>query len=116
MKARIAVAICLLATIDSSIRADVDEGVLSAEAARVEIVAKASSTAVAIFSPGGQGGGSGVVISPDGFALSNYHVTSGAGDAMKCGMADGQLYDAVIVGLDPTGDVALIKLFGREDF
>ena len=26
------------------------------------------------------------------------------------------LYDAVIVGIDPTGDVALIKLFGRDDF
>ena len=35
---------------------------------------------------------------------------------MKCGMADGKLYDAVIVGLDPTGDVALIKLLGRDDF
>jgi serine protease Do len=35
---------------------------------------------------------------------------------MKCSMADGQLYDAVIVGIDPTGDVALIKLLGRDDF
>ncbi len=35
---------------------------------------------------------------------------------MKCGMADGRLYDAVIVGIDPTGDVALIKLLGRDDF
>ena len=31
-------------------------------------------------------------------------------------MNDGVLYDAVIVGIDPTGDVALIKLFGRDDF
>ena len=35
---------------------------------------------------------------------------------MKCGMADGKLYDAVIVGIDPAGDVALIKLLGRDDF
>ena len=35
---------------------------------------------------------------------------------MKCGMNDGRLYDAVIVGLDPTGDIALIKLLGRDDF
>ena len=35
---------------------------------------------------------------------------------MKCGMADGKMYDAVIVGIDPVGDVALIKLFGRDDF
>ena len=31
-------------------------------------------------------------------------------------MADGRLYDAVIVGVDPIGDVALIKLLGRDDF
>lgn len=35
---------------------------------------------------------------------------------MRCGMNDGKLYDAVIVGIDPTGDVALIKLLGRDDF
>ena len=35
---------------------------------------------------------------------------------MKCSMNDGKLYDAVIVGIDPTGDVALIKLLGRDDF
>jgi serine protease Do len=29
---------------------------------------------------------------------------------------DGKVYDAVIVGIDPTGDVALIKLLGRDDF
>jgi serine protease Do len=93
-----------------------DEKVLGAEAERVRVVAKARSTAVAIFANQGQGGGSGVVISPDGYALSNFHVTRGAGIGMKCGMADGKLYDAVLVGLDPVGDVALIQLFGRNDF
>ena len=34
----------------------------------------------------------------------------------KCGLNDGNLYDAVLVGVDPTGDVALIKLQGRDDF
>ena len=66
--------------------------------------------------PGGQGGGSGVVISADGYALTNFHVVHPCGNAMKCGMSDGRVYDAVIVGLDPTGDVALIKLLGRDDF
>jgi S1-C subfamily serine protease len=96
--------------------AQVDPAVLAAEEARVAIVEKCIASTVAVFSPGGQGGGSGVVISPDGYALSNFHVTSACGDAMQCGMADGKLYDAVIVGLDPTGDVALIKLLGRNDF
>lgn len=87
-----------------------------AEAERVALIAEVSRSVVAIFSPDGGGGGSGVIISPDGFALSNFHVTSAVGDHMKCGLNDGQLYDAVIVGLDPTGDVALLKLLGRDDF
>ena len=90
--------------------------VLQAQANRIEVVKRAAPTVVAIFSADGNGGGSGVLISPDGYALSNFHVTSACGDFMKCGLNDGVLYDAVIVGIDPTGDVALIKLLGRNDF
>jgi serine protease Do len=93
-----------------------DPLVLSAQQQRVEVIDKVSPSVVAIFAPGGGGGGSGVLISADGFALTNFHVTDGVGDFMKCGLNDGVLYDAVIVGLDPSGDVALIKLFGRDDF
>ncbi|MEX0936391.1 MAG: trypsin-like peptidase domain-containing protein [Pirellulales bacterium] len=92
------------------------EVVLQAEAERVEVIAKARAAAVCVFAREGQGGGSGVVISPDGYALSNFHVTKPAGNAIRCGMLDGRVYDAVIVSVDPTGDVALIKLFGRDDF
>jgi len=95
---------------------EVDRQVLAAQAERTKVVDEVSKAAVAIFSPSGEGGGSGVVISPDGYALSNFHVTAECGTAMKCGMVDGQLHDAVIVGIDPVGDVALIKLLGREDF
>jgi S1-C subfamily serine protease len=94
----------------------VDPAVLAAEQNRIAVVARVSPTVVAIFSPGGQGGGSGVLVTPDGYALTNFHVTQGAGTFMKCGLSDGVLYDAVIVGIDPTGDVALVKLFGRDDF
>ena len=90
--------------------------VLQAQQARVEAMTRALKTAVAVFESGGNGGGSGVVITPDGYALSNFHVVKPAGTYMQCGMADGKLYDAVLVGIDPTGDVALIKLFGRDDF
>ncbi len=90
--------------------------VLTAESQRIAVMAKASSSVLAIFDPAGQGGGSGVVISADGYALSNFHVVRPCGNAMKCGMSDGRVYDAVVVGLDPTGDVALIKLLGRSDF
>ncbi len=97
-------------------RAEIADDVRAAEAERIAAIAKASPTFVAIFAKEGQGGGSGVVISPDGYALTNFHVTHEAGIGMKCGMSDGKLYDAVIVGFDPTGDLAMIKLLGREDF
>ena len=108
--------IAMTLALPSVARAQVDPAVLEAERARVAVVERCTSSTVAIFARGGQGGGSAVVISPDGYALSNFHVTNEAGTAMKCGMADGALYDAVIVGLDPTGDVALLKLLGRDDF
>ncbi|MFN5755265.1 MAG: S1C family serine protease, partial [Planctomycetia bacterium] len=94
---------------------DVAASVRQAERTRVTTIAKASQAAVAIFA-GDAGGGSGVLVSPDGYALTNFHVVQPAGVAMKCGLADGRLYDAVLVGLDPTGDVALVKLLGRDDF
>ena len=83
----------------------VDPAVLEAEARRVEAIRTASATAVAVFA-GTAGGGSAVLISPDGYALTNFHVVQPAGVAMTCGLSDGRLYEAVLVGLDPTGDVA----------
>jgi len=94
---------------------DVTTAVLDAERQRIDVMRRASAAAVAIFA-GEAGGGSGVLISPDGYALTNFHVVQPAGIAMKCGLDDGRLYDAVLVGLDPTGDVALVKLLGRNDF
>ncbi len=93
-----------------------DPAVVAAEQQRIKAVEIASSSTVAVFDSTGQGGGSGVVISPDGFALTNFHVVAPCGTAMKCGMPDGKIYDAVIVGIDPVGDVALIQLLGRDDF
>ncbi|MEZ6122135.1 MAG: trypsin-like peptidase domain-containing protein [Planctomycetaceae bacterium] len=83
---------------------------------RVDVIQKIAPSVVCVMPPDGSGGGSGVLISADGFAISNYHVTSGAGSFLKCGLNDGNVYDAVIVGIDPTGDVALIQLLGRNDF
>lgn len=95
---------------------DVSEEVLQAEQLRIGAIAKATKAAIAVFANGGRGGGSGVVISPDGYALTNFHVAKPAGDYMQCSMSDGGLYDGVLVGIDPVGDVALIKLIGRDDF
>jgi len=108
---------CLSLSLFAQARAQgVPAAVLSAEQQRIAAIAKASKSAVAVFANGGNGGGSGVVVSPDGYALTNFHVVQPAGSYMKCSMNDGRLYDAVIVGIDPTGDVAVIKLEGRNDF
>ncbi len=94
---------------------EIPQVVLAAEAERVATIERITRPTIAIFDRKGQGGGSGVIISADGYALTNYHVTAPCGPAMKCGLADGRFVDAVLVGLDPGGDIALIKLVGGED-
>jgi serine protease Do len=112
-----ALCICCVATeISTTAAAEPTPAVLAAESERVATIERISRPTIAIFDAKGQGGGSGVIISPDGFALSNFHVTAATGTAMKCGLSDGRFVDAVLVGLDPGGDVALIKLLGHEDF
>ena len=84
------------------------------EQQRIAIINKVKPSVVAVFAPGGRGGGSGVIISPEGYALTNFHVVQPTGPLMQCGLADGILYDAVIVGIDKVGDVALIRLLPKE--
>src|ERR1700692_2715847 len=88
--------------------------VLKAEADRVAAIAKVKPTVVAVFARGGQGGGTGVLINDEGYALTNFHVVQPTGPTMQCGLADGVLYDAVLVGWDKVGDVALIKLLPKK--
>ncbi len=88
--------------------------VMKAEADRVAVIAKVKPTVVAIFARGGQGGGTGVLIDPEGYALTNFHVVQPTGPTMQCGLADGVLYDGVVVGIDKVGDVALIKLLPKK--
>jgi putative serine protease PepD len=55
--------------------------------------------------------GSGVIISSDGEILTNNHVVSGGQDgAITVALSDGRLYEAKIVGTDPTTDIAVIRL------
>ncbi|MCY2973291.1 MAG: trypsin-like peptidase domain-containing protein [Planctomycetota bacterium] len=90
--------------------------VIKAEADRIQAIAKASRSTVGVFGLDGQGGGSGVVISPDGYVLTNYHVSDPFGNRMRIGLSNGEMHEAVIVGIDPTGDLALLKMDGRDDF
>src|SRR5262245_21573398 len=113
-KLAFATAICVALTLALQAPAQMNE-VLKAQAERVAVVAKVSPAVVAIFARGGQGGGTGVLISDDGYALTNFHVVQGSGPLMQCGLPDGVLYDAVLVGLDKVGDVALIKIYPKKD-
>ncbi|MCA8989999.1 MAG: trypsin-like peptidase domain-containing protein, partial [Planctomycetaceae bacterium] len=97
-------------------RADLPEALQKQQADRIATIGRVSPAVVAIFPPSGKGGGSGVIVSPNGLALTNFHVVDGAGPFLKCGLNDGVIYDAVLIGIDPTGDVAMIQLLGREDF
>lgn len=51
--------------------------------------------------------GSGVVLTADGYIITNYHVIAG-GDAYKVTI-EGETYDADVVGSDPSSDIAVIK-------
>lgn len=110
------VAILTLSNLQTSPAQTIAPALRQREDARVETLARITPSVVCVMAADGNGGGSGVLISADGYAISNYHVTSGSGTFMKCGLSDGYIYDAVIVGIDPTGDVALIKMLGRTDF
>ncbi len=88
--------------------------VQTAEQERIAVIEKVSPAVVAVCRVGGQGVGSGVIIDPEGYALTNHHVIVPAGMVMQCGLADGVLYDAVVVGYDVLGDVGLIKLLPKE--
>lgn len=92
------------------------EQVIAAQRARIEAIKRASFATVAVHSKDGEGGGSGVCISADGYVLTNFHVSSPFGHRMKCGLNDGKMYDCVVAGIDPTGDLAVLKMYGRDDF
>lgn len=76
------------------------------------------------FGPGGpqggeplrqerRSGGSGVIISEDGYIVTNNHVVEGA-TRLRVKLNDGRTYEADVVGTDPTTDVALIKIEADE--
>ena len=57
--------------------------------------------------------GSGVIIRPDGYIVTNNHVIAGA-DVIEVTLENNKVYPAKLVGTDPATDIALIKIEGED--
>ena len=56
-----------------------------------------------------QGLGSGVIVSKNGYILTNNHVVAEA-DSLEVALSDGRKFDAKLIGADPKSDIAVIKI------
>ncbi|ANJ28798.1 hypothetical protein ATC03_07615 [Agromyces aureus] len=80
------------------------------------VAAKASPSVVTISVSGSSAGGtgSGIILSDDGYVLTNTHVVTLDGEiadpTIQVKTSDGHLYAATVVGTDPLSDLAVIKL------
>ncbi|MFI7331861.1 S1C family serine protease [Micromonospora aurantiaca (nom. illeg.)] len=76
-----------------------------------KIAASVQDSIVTIMTNSGEG--SGVILSADGFVLTNNHVVAGAGgDTVRVVFADGKSASAKIVGTDPKTDLAVVQASG----
>ena len=57
-----------------------------------------------------QGSGSGVIVAPDGYVLTNHHVVETA-DGINVILTDGREFEAEIIGTDKILDLAVLKIF-----
>jgi len=100
-----------------TVRPETDEDLLDAYSrAVVGVVDKVGPAVISIGvrkrtrSPryGQEGAGSGVIIAPDGFVLTNHHVVEGAED-VQARLTDGRSFSAHLVGSDPATDLAVVR-------
>ncbi len=61
----------------------------------------------------GEVGGSGFIITKDGYVMTNNHVIEDA-ERITVSLQDGRTFDASVVGTDPTTDIALIRVEGED--
>lgn len=84
-----------------------------------DVASKVLPAVVSIYSITRSGGaeGSGSIISPDGYVLTNHHVIAGAdqGGRLEVTMNDGSRHSATFVASDATTDVGVIKIDGVND-
>lgn len=79
----------------------------------VEITIETQSTLYGHYTYTAEGNGSGVIISSDGYILTNNHVISGA-NKISVTLRNGTKYDATLVGKDSKTDVAIIKIDAKD--
>lgn len=61
------------------------------------------------------GMGSGVIVAPDGYIITNNHVIEGA-DQIEVTTNDNRVFNAELIGTDPSSDIAVIKIIGEQSF
>ncbi len=66
-----------------------------------------------IVQPPQEGLGSGVIVSADGYVLTNHHVVNGA-DVIKVTLTDGREFTAKVIGADPASEIAVVKIDGKD--
>ncbi|MGN8247286.1 trypsin-like peptidase domain-containing protein [Cellulomonas soli] len=82
----------------------------------VTTAVQASVVAIQVTTSSGTAEGSGVIIDTEGHVITNNHVVEGAeGDTVQVTLSDGRLFDATIVGTDPTTDLAVVQITDAPD-
>src|SRR3954469_1164427 len=90
-----------------------DVEALDAYSRVVSHVAETLAPSVANLRVARRGGGSGVVITPDGFMLPSAHVVAGRGrPRVRAAFTDGREVSARVVGADPLSDLAVLRAEG----
>jgi S1-C subfamily serine protease len=82
----------------------------------ISVVQMISPAVVSVMGPRNDplgGMGSGFLITPDGYALTNSHVAHGR-QVLRAVTAEGDTLDATLVGDDAATDLALVRLFARD--
>jgi S1-C subfamily serine protease len=81
----------------------------------IRVVEQIGPSVLALSSPRGENGGSGsgVIVTPDGYALTNSHVVAGR-SRLSATTEEGDRLEAMVVGDDPPTDLALVRLSSRE--
>jgi serine protease Do len=109
-------------TFISSREVSAEEDVLDAYSQAVIKVAERLSPSVANLRVsrrvrGGRrldGGGSGVVVTPDGFMLTSAHVVAAADGGARASFVDGSEVGVEVVGTDPLSDLAVLRAEGND--